>query len=139
MASDVFLGYGEIRDIALTQPPDQTAIYLPYQFGWWKWPTHHGRSYEFNLAYSDLSKIWSSGLLGDVSTYTMTSLPKGFKIQTWYLWFMGVADAYGGYGNSYYANWVGFYDSSGLQTGTLESPSQHKDDRWLDPLFLPGR
>ncbi len=134
--AEIQIGDFDIANIELITPASGAVVGLPYTFQWAARPATPLDSYEFNLFdYEDGDPyFFTDPPLGYVSSYTLNSLPPGFGTYTYYLWNMWVYSPDGGFGISYWSNWVAFSSSGFNITTTMESPSRAVRALDLPPL-----
>lgn len=137
---EVSIGDFDIANIQLHSPASGAYPSLPLAFQWARRSATPSDSYEFNLLDpADGSPWWWSPPQGYVNTYTLTGLPAGFTVGTWYIWFVGVYSPDGGYGESYYARTVRF-STAGTPPASRAEPMRlpaHRDP--IEDGVLTGR
>lgn len=139
--SKVLIGDFEVADIHLSEPGNEAQAKLPTTFGWYQraWPPYE--DFEFNLYDIDTGNYFYTGPLGHVTSYTINSLPAGFKLNTWYIWYPSVYSQDGGYGESYYGRWVLFVSTlANSGQSQIESvPAKIFPDRQAPPIERAGQ
>jgi hypothetical protein len=79
--------------------------------------------------------MWRSDKLGNVDSYTLTSLPAGFNLNHWFSWEVHVNTAYGE-GQAFWSNGILVTDYHtalpGLDTTPFSTPGEI-----LTPLLTP--
>ena len=112
--SDVTIGNFDIADIALNLPENDVSVSLPVIFQWTPRPATPTDSYEFDIYDPDDEDpyFYTDPPLGYVGAYGMTGLPTGFKFNVPYVWEVWVYSPDGGFGISYWSQWVTFSKSA---------------------------
>jgi hypothetical protein len=119
----VHAGDFNIANITMLTPVGGAHEGFPVEFRWWVRPGQVTDSYELNLfAQTGSPYFYTDPPLGFVSSYTLQSLPPGFKYDRWYLWNLWVygpdGDIEGGWGISYWSNFIRFFEVYGHTAST---------------------
>jgi uncharacterized repeat protein (TIGR01451 family) len=139
--SNVEMGISDIADIALTAPGSGDAVSLPYTFQWTPRPASLSDTYEFDLydANADTPYFYTPHL-GYVGGYSLNCLPAGFAFGTYYLWDVWVYSPDGGYGISYWSNWIQFSSGPSCTPAASQpdgNPLKHLPDDLPDARSHP--
>jgi hypothetical protein len=134
--SEFKIGDFDIADIRLLSPSHGSTVHLPYTFKWVTRPATPWDTYEFNLydPFELSPYFFTDPPLGYVGEYVLNSLPPGFNVGDQYAWDIWVYSGDGGYGVSYQAKGVKFYNT-GLDVTKASQPNQTKNLPDLEDLL----
>ncbi len=88
----------DIANVPLLQPSANTTVTLPFNFQWTVRPSTHTDSYAFEIRNSAVPTTFSSGQLGYVGNFNLTTVPVSFTTGVQYPWFIRVQSPDGGVG-----------------------------------------
>lgn len=90
----------EIANVPLVGPGAAATIALPVTFTWQRRGIA-GDTYEFILLDVASATWWTTGDLGDVNQFVLTTLPEGAEFNHEYRWYVRVHSPSGSYGDSF--------------------------------------
>jgi uncharacterized protein YkwD len=114
---DVHGGDFDIADVALLAPENGATVGLPAEFQWE--PRAFGSySYDWLMYDEATAERWASRDLGDVGTFTLSSLPEGAAYGREYRWYVRIHQSQDSFGYTRYWRRFTFADqpSPGWQT-----------------------
>lgn len=121
----------DISPINLIDPNSTTSIPLPVTFTWTTRDTSPLETYYLRL-YDPVSKnTWWSSNLGHQGSFTLSALPEGFSYDAVNYWRVFVSSASGGFGGSYYSNYVSFAPTTVAVSKSEKNPFDNRFERFL--------
>jgi hypothetical protein len=111
----VHAGDFNIAGLDLVAPYSGADEDFPVEFSWWLRSGQITDSYELNLFEPQTGSpyFYTDPPLGFVSSYTLPSLPPGFRYDRWYVWNLWVygpdGDLEGDWGISYWSHFIRFF------------------------------
>jgi hypothetical protein len=111
----------DIANVELVAPATGSSVGLPAAFAWRRRGII-GDSYMLRLEDPANDDNWSTGLLGDVDSFTVSELATGMVAGREYRWYVQVSSARDSFGFSYYARRVTFLPGSAPGDGRALVP-----------------